>query len=264
MNTDDPVIPALCSVTFRSLSAEELVPIASRNGVKAIEWGADVHVPLGDLSRAEQVADLCRQHDISADSYGSYVRAGDEEAGVEFAQALASTKALGANNIRVWAGRNTPDQLSATQRQNIVADLAAMADAAALHDISVSIEYHRNTMTERLTDTVQLLEQANHDNLFTYWQPVPGRALEERLEEITTLSPWLSHVHVFHWLPAEDADERRPLIEGREYWSALLQRWETSPRWTKPRLAMLEFVADNDEVQFRQDMRVLRELCTAC
>ncbi|MGQ7846002.1 sugar phosphate isomerase/epimerase family protein [Granulosicoccus sp. 3-233] len=264
MNNESPVIPALCSVTFRSLAPEELIPLASQNGVRAIEWGADVHVPLGDLSRAEQVAELCRQHEIDADSYGSYVRAGDAETSEEFAQALASAKSLGANNIRVWAGRNTPDKLDDTQRQKIVTDLAAMAEEAASQDITVSIEFHRNTMTERLADTVQLLENADHVNLFTYWQPVPGRAQEELLAEITTLAPWLGHVHVFHWLPAEGADERRPLMEGRDSWSSLMSNWKTSPRWSKPRLAMLEFVANNDEEQFKQDMRVLRQLCTAC
>lgn len=264
MTVDNTMIPALCSVTFRSLTPEELIPLASRNGVRAIEWGADVHVPLGDLARAEQVAELCRKQEIDAASYGSYVRAGDAAASEDFAQALAVAQALGADNIRVWAGRNTPEKYTDTELRSIVADLAAMAESAAPHSITVSVEFHRNSLTERLADTVQMLEQADHPNLFSYWQPVPGRTLEERFAEITALAPWLGHVHVFHWLATESGDERRPLAEGEELWTPILNSCKSSLRWLKPQLAMLEFVANDDVEQFRQDMRVLRQMCTAC
>ena len=263
MSTENSVIPALCSVTFRSLTPEKLIPLASKNGVKAIEWGADVHVPLGDLARARQVSELCRKHDIDAASYGSYVRAGDPLCREEFSQAVDTAKALGATNIRVWAARNTPENYSDDELRNIVADLRSMADAAAAHSITVSIEVHRNTLTERLQDTVDLLKQVDHSNLFTYWQPVPGRSTAERLTEITSLAPWLGHVHVFHWIPADEGDERRPLAEGLPLWAPIINAWQTAPHWSQPRLAMLEFVANDDVEQFEQDMRALRQLCSA-
>lgn len=264
MSTDDIMVPALCSVTFRSLSVEELIPLARENGVKAIEWGADVHVPLGQLDRARQVAALCKDQDIDAASYGSYVRAGDPAAIEQFSQALDTAQALGAGNIRVWAGRRLPEDYNAAERQGIAADLHRMADVASGQGITVSIEFHRNTLTQRVQDAVVLLEEANHPNLFSYWQPVPDRPLQTRLEEMTALAPWLGHVHVFHWIPVEDQDERRPLSEGRDLWQAMMNNWTTAPHWPHPRLAMLEFVANDDIEQFRKDMHTLRKLCTAC
>lgn len=259
MSIGTPIIPALCSVTFRSLSPEELVPLARQNGVQAIEWGADVHVPLGDLTRARQVSELCRQQDIAAASYGSYVRAGDTTCREEFSQAVDTAQALGAANIRVWAGRNTPEHYSDSERRELIEDLVHMAGAAAAKAITVSIEYHRNTLTEKVQDAVDLLQQANHGNLFSYWQPVPGRSAQERLAEMTALAPWLGHLHVFHWIPADDGDERRPLAEGLPLWTPVLRQWHTAPHWSQPRLAMLEFVANDDPDQFRLDMQALHE-----
>jgi len=50
-----------------------------------------------------------------------------------------------------------------------------IARAAAPQDMTVSFEYHRNPLTEEVDDMVALLRAAGADNLFTYWQPVPGR-----------------------------------------------------------------------------------------
>ena len=44
--------PGLCSVTFRRCSAAEIVELATRAGLRCIEWGGDVHVPHGDLRTA--------------------------------------------------------------------------------------------------------------------------------------------------------------------------------------------------------------------
>ena len=38
---------SLCSVTFRALTPEEVLELAARAELDAIEWGGDVHVPCG-------------------------------------------------------------------------------------------------------------------------------------------------------------------------------------------------------------------------
>ena len=43
----DPV-PGLCSVTMRQLGVEEVAKLAAESGLRAIEWGGDIHVPPGD------------------------------------------------------------------------------------------------------------------------------------------------------------------------------------------------------------------------
>src|SRR5699024_11543257 len=50
-------LPILCSVTFRERSVEEVIDVAQKAGLQGIEWGADVHVPPGNLRRAMKVYD---------------------------------------------------------------------------------------------------------------------------------------------------------------------------------------------------------------
>ena len=70
----------LCSVTFRRLSPGEVVAAAVAAGVDGIEWGADVHVPPGDRSVADEVARWCTDAGIACPSYGSYLAAGKSSA----------------------------------------------------------------------------------------------------------------------------------------------------------------------------------------
>jgi hypothetical protein len=42
----------LVSVTFRQLSAEEIIKLVVCAGLEGIEWGGDIHVPHGDLKRS--------------------------------------------------------------------------------------------------------------------------------------------------------------------------------------------------------------------
>jgi hypothetical protein len=42
-------------VTFRSLEPAEIVKLADRAGLDGIEWGGDVHVPHGDVTKASEV-----------------------------------------------------------------------------------------------------------------------------------------------------------------------------------------------------------------
>src|SRR5690625_849857 len=48
--------PGICSVTYRDLPPEEIVPLAAEAGLECIEWGGDVHVAPGvpDLARSEE------------------------------------------------------------------------------------------------------------------------------------------------------------------------------------------------------------------
>jgi hypothetical protein len=257
-----PIRPGLCSVTFRPLPPETVVRLAAAEGVAAIEWGGDVHAPPGDAPAAEALRRLCAAAGIDCASYGSYARAGTEDALPAFDAALTSATAMGARNLRVWAGREAGDTASAETWERVTADLCEMADRAAARGVTVSVEYHRRTLTETAEDTRRLMRACDRPNLFSYWQPVPGRGRARWLEELPMLRPWLGDLHVFHWLPAQPRDERRPLAEGAADWRAILAAWTPAPGWPHGRTAFLEFVADGSEAAFADDMSVLRKLCT--
>ena len=69
----------LVSVTFRKLSVEEIIGLCKACGLEEIEWGGDIHVPLGDLDAAGKARRLTRQAGLNVACYGSYVRMTREE-----------------------------------------------------------------------------------------------------------------------------------------------------------------------------------------
>lgn len=255
--------PGLCSVTFRALSPQEVLDLAAQAGVEAIEWGGDKHVPPDAIKAARDIGAQSRARGIQPSSYGAYVRAGTPDALQAFAPVLETAVALGAGNIRVWAGAANRRVAGAAAFHAAGDDLHEMARMAAAQNITVSVEYHRNTLTEEAEDTRALFERAAHDNLFSYWQPVPGRGKARWLEEIAMLAPFLGDLHVFHWIMTKTGQDRRPLAEGAADWRALFATWTPTPRWPHPRTGFLEFVRADAEIQFHDDMQQLLALCRA-
>ena len=254
--------PGLCSVTFRALTPEAVIDLAARTGVAAIEWGGDTHVPPGNADLAARVRAICAERGVLPASYGSYVRAGTPGCCKDFDAVLATAEILGAGNIRVWAGTARRDEAGEAAFADTARDLGQMARAAEARGITVSVEYHRNSLTEEAEDARALMRAADDDNLFSYWQPVPGRGRTRWLEELRMLQPWLGDLHVFHWIMTETGQERRPLAEGLADWHALFAAWTPAPHWPHPRTGFLEFVREDTAEQFRDDIGHLHALCS--
>lgn len=95
--------PGLCSVTFRSLSVQAVIDLAAANGIRAIEWGADIHVPSGDLANARDVAARTAKAGLVVSSYGSYIFAPDFSP-EDMTAVLETAKALGSRPYPHLAG----------------------------------------------------------------------------------------------------------------------------------------------------------------
>jgi 3-dehydroshikimate dehydratase len=90
-------------------------------------------------------------------------------------------------------------------------------------------------------------------NLRCNWQAALNRTVEQQLNVLERLLPWLGNVHVFHWVNGD----RRPLSEGYEEWKAYMDIIKNSE---KLHYTMLEFVKDNNPEQFLQDALALKRL----
>ena len=250
--------PGLCSVTFRALDWTRALELAASAGMKAIEWGGDVHVPPGDLTRARAVGSATRARGLASASYGSYF-----EAGVTPQAALATVfqtaRELGAASIRVWAGRRGVDSadVSPADRKRTIESLRDACESAADHGLSVALEFHRQTLTDTLASTLDLLDSVDHPALLSYWQPRIGIELDEALHELEALKPRLLHLHVFQWNVRR---ERLPLADGASFWPHLLERvaaWNDAR--SASRCAFIEFVAGDEPAAFARDAQTLRE-----
>jgi len=248
--------PGLCSVTFRRLPIEAIVELAEKAGLAAIEWAGDAHVPPDEITIARKAGNLCAQAGLAA-SYGSYIAPPTDDISA-FLRALKIAAALGAANIRLWPGTRGRDssEYSAEERRLAADAIREMGAEAARHGISVALEYHPQSLTDRTQSARQLIDAIAHDNVYLYWQPRPGLPLEEALAEIAEIGPHVSHVHVFAW----DVDRNRlPLAAAADYWRTVVAALPRS-RWSERRFAMLEFAANDDPAAFLEDAATLREI----
>lgn len=253
------ILPGLVSVTFRHLSPQKIVEMASQAGLSAIEWGGDIHVPHGDIDQARRVRDLTLAAGLQVACYGSYYRVWPQEP-APFDTVLRTALALEAPTIRVWAGKIGSSNASPQYRAALQGESLRIAQQAAEAGVTVVFEYHANTLTDTDLSARDLLTQANHPNLGCLWQPRIGPSLSDNLASLDSVSPWLYNLHVFHWQAGVGQAERRPLAEGRSAWQHYLARASNA---STPRYALLEFVLDDSPEVFFADAAVLKELCSA-
>lgn len=242
------VKPGLVSITFRKLSVEEITVLAAEAGLKGIEWGGDVHVPHGDVETARRVRQLTLDAGLEVAAYGSYYRCSDH---VPFSDVLNSAAALGAPVIRVWAGTKGSHEVLAEERAAVVENARRIADLAAEAGIKIAFEYHGDTLTDTPASAAELLKEIDHDNVYSYWQPLPTLSVEERLAGLELVKPRLANLHVFSWT---DKAERLPLAEGEALWK---QYFALIDDLAHERYAMIEFVQDDDPHQLLQDAKTL-------
>ena len=247
----------LCSITFRDLSPKEIIQLVSKAGLDSIEWGGDVHVPHGDLIKAREVKAMTEDAGIEIVSYGSYYKVGVSESdGLTFDSVLATALELDAPNIRVWAGDRGSEKAEHGYIEEVIADSIRIADMAVKESVTVSYEYHVNTLTDTLKSALDLLNAVDHPSMLCYWQPPFNSTVEQNLEAISQLLPWLSIIHVFYWPDGQEV-QFRPLSEGVDKWSKYLSALASS---NKTMYALMEFVRDNSPNQFLEDARTLQTL----
>ncbi len=243
----------LCSVTLRDRPAEEVIDVAVRAGLEAVEWGADTHVLPGDLHAASALARRCADAGLACASYGSYLFAPTASAAAVEA-VLDTAAALGVPNVRVWTDWVGPDP-EPTVRAAVCDQLASIAAAAASRGLATSLEFHPGTLTETAASTVALLDAVAAPNLFTYWQPPTGLPVSDLLASWRAVRDRASHLHVFRW---RSYHNRQPLAEGADLWPAVVAEPPVDGRWRGDHCAFLEFVRGDDPEQVVADAAVLR------
>ena len=242
----------LVSITFRALSPPEIVRLVREASLDTIEWGGDVHVPPGDVRRAQEIARLTTDAGLSVAAYGSYYRAGPSEGdSPPFARVLETALALGAPVVRVWAGTVGSGDAGEAVRRAVTDDLRRAAALAAEARVQIALEFHGGTLSDTPDAALRLLGDIGHPHLKTLWQPAVGASPAERLAGLRRLLPHLAHIHAFQWA-ADGA--RLPLADGEAEWHeylSLAARDNNHP-------VLLEYVPGDSPEAFRRDAGTLR------
>jgi sugar phosphate isomerase/epimerase len=253
------IAPGLCSVTFRSLSADEVIDLASRAGVEGIEWGADVHAPPGGGKPLATLGARTRDAGIEVVSYGSYLGMappGDDDAATVDA-VLNSAAALGAPMVRIWTEFGVGPTAPHDERGRVTERTAALVDRIAERGLVAALEFHPATLTETAASTNELLDTIAHPGLRTHWQPDPALSVRDALTELAQVTSRLAHLHTFTW-GAQGIDDRRPLADGVELWRlALALADRDGAALPGRRYALCEYVHDDEPDQLVADVRVL-------
>ncbi len=248
--------PGLVSVTFKEKSCEDVIRYAQAAGLKVIEWHGLNHVPHGDLETARRIGQNTLDAGLAVAAYGSYYVLGQsEDMGFSFDTVLRTAMALDAPMIRVWAGDQNPDQTPGHTRAHIVKEAARVADLTAKEQIRIVLEFHVNTLTQTGESCAALLDDLDHPNVSTYWQPTPGVDVSRNLAQLRCVLPWLVGLHVFHWGPTHM--DRHALAIGESDWAQYLTM---AGQCHGVLNALLEFVKGDTVEQFNEDAATLHRL----
>lgn len=240
----------LTSVTFRKLSADEIILLAYRAGCEVIEWGGDIHVT--NKAQALDVRRKCRDKGIGINSYGSYFRIGQGEPN-EFEFLCEITKTLGAKVIRVWLGDKGSSNTDREQFENLAARVETLADTAKKFGLIIAFEFHKGTYNDTCESSLRFLRKVGRDNVKTYWQPFfAGRDIKNLKGVIENTAI----VHMFNWsrLGARYSLERGEK-KIKEFLSILKANEYTGD-------IILEFVKGDNPKNFLNDFSYLKQWYT--
>lgn len=244
----------MTSVTFRKKGIEEVIKIATEAGLDGIEWGGDVHVPVGELIKAKEIAKRTRDSGLKVLSYGSYHTLLENDVN-DFKKVLETANMMGTDCIRIWAGKVDINKVSSEEFIKASRELKVICKMAYEKGVFISLEKHRKTLTHTTKSTLHLLQLADCENLRTYWQPSLELSVEDNCKSISLLKPYISNIHVFKW---NDMKERFSLAEGEE-WPLYISELKAE---LNIQSFILEFVKNDSDEAFLKDAATLKEwLC---
>ncbi len=242
----------ITSVTFRNKTPEEIISLVKASGLDAIEWGSDIHVPAGDIKRAEEVRKMTLDAGLDISSYGAYYRMGT---GADIEPYLQSAVALGVDNIRIWTTGILKENITPEITARAAQEARTICRAAAKFGITLSTEYHEGTLTYSPESMTKFFEEVGEDNLRTYWQMHLDIPHDKQADSIKAVydSGKLTNIHAYWY----DSGVQGLLRDGKEYWAQCFDAVKSS---SDTRYALIEFVKDGTVENFKKDAETLSEL----
>ena len=228
-----PMKTGLVSVSFRACSPEQILKSMRGCGLSHIEWGSDIHAVQDDPEALKQLAALQARYGVTCCSYGTYFRIGTTP--VEELEAyISAAKILGTDILRLWCGDKGSQEYTDAEKETLFATCRALAEIAEKHDVTLCLECHNNTFTDRAEAALSLMQAVGSTHFKMYWQPNQYCAEEENLQYAAAIAPYTVNIHVFNW----KQNERFPLSQAKTCWQGYLRQFDRS------QILLLEFMPD--------------------
>lgn len=239
----------LVSVSFRQHTPFEILTAAKKAGLSCIEWGSDVHAPFNDIVRLTEIAKMQEEYGISCSSYGTYFCIGGTPIS-ELESYIKAAKILRTNTLRLWCGSKCGNDYSADEKQNFFIQCKQAAEIAEQHGVTLCMECHIGSYTERLNDALELMHTVNSKYFQMYWQPFQWQTQEENLKYAEAIAPFTRTIHVFQW----GKYQRFSLYEGINEWQKYLSKFSESCT------LLLEFMPDDKITSLLNEANALKTI----
>lgn len=239
----------LVSVSFRQHSPKEIFEAVKATGLSCIEWGSDVHAPSCELERLNEIASLQKEYGIVCSSYGTYFRIGKTPI-EELDSYIDAARILGTDTLRLWCGSKSREDMTEDEIKDFIDECRSAAKIAERRGVTLCMECHRKSFTERCEDAVYLMNEVNSRNFRMYWQPFQWQTSEQNILNSKLIAPYAEHVHVFNW----KGDEKLPLIDAVSEWQDYLKAFST------PRTLLLEFMPNGTLEELEAEVSALKKI----
>ena len=239
----------LVSVSFRAHTPPEILQEMKKAALTHVEWGSDVHAPCNDVEGLVQIAALQKEYGIACSSYGTYFRLGKTPLS-ELQAYIAAAKILGTDILRLWCGTRCGAEMTEEEKSALLAGCKEAAAIAERAGVTLCMECHRKTFTERAADAVWLMEEVDSPHFRMYWQPFQWQTVRENCENAGKIAPFAEHIHVFHWIEKE----KFPLAQGLALWKEYLSCFDGSQN------LLLEFMPDGKPETLPREVETLGRL----
>ena len=244
-----PMKTGLVSVSFRACSPEQILKSMRGCGLSHIEWGSDIHAVQDDPEALKQLAALQARYGVTCCSYGTYFRIGTTP--VEELEAyISAAKILGTDILRLWCGDKGSQEYTDAEKETLFATCRALAEIAEKHDVTLCLECHNNTFTDRAEAALSLMQAVGSTHFKMYWQPNQYCAEEENLQYAAAIAPYTVNIHVFNW----KQNERFPLSQAKTCWQGYLRQFDRS------QILLLEFMPDDRIDSLPAEANALKEI----
>ena len=242
--------PGLVSISFRALTPDEVIALCRKTGLTAVEWGTDSHVKTPDAAAAAYRAGS--DAGVLPCSCGSYYKLGVSPT-EDLRTALDIARELHTDTLRIWGGNRGSKELSESDFQMMVKESYAAAELADTYGITLCLECHPHTVTDRYESELRFLNAVAHPRLKTYWQPNQFESLAYNLEAAEALAGDTRMIHVFAW----SETERFPLEQHADVWTRYLSVFaETGKKYG----TLLEFMPDDRPESLTNETETLKKL----
>jgi len=202
----------LCTIAFQERPLTEVLELAAEVGFDGVEpWGKPDHLPLTRTDdEVKAIRDRIAGLGIETSHYGCYVRLGDgqavEDKDKDMDRAIRITRLLDTNICRIWAGTKNSELLSEDEWKLMVDDGRRFCARAEDEGVLLAIEMHSNSVTDKASAAVELIERVGSPALKLNYQILNNS--EDPYERARIAAPHVVMVHAQN----ESAGRGQPLV----------------------------------------------------